>query len=129
MGKGAAVRRDMAEARGAFRISMDSDLPFELDVIERMLHYLDFKEFQVVVGSRAAGGASYALARPTSRQLASVVFTELVGRMVVTGVRDTQRASRDSAPTSPTGCSARRASIASRSTWSCCISRSRTTST
>jgi len=89
-GKGAAVRRGMQLATGRFRIFMDADLPFELGVIERMLHYLDFKEFDVVAGSRAAGGRSYTLERPTSRRWASVLFAEFVGRMVVTGVRDTQ---------------------------------------
>lgn len=89
-GKGAAVRRGMLAAHGAFRIFMDADLPFELTVLERMLHYLEFKEFDVVVGSRAPSGASYSVSRPASRTLASRIFTEFVGRLVVTGVRDTQ---------------------------------------
>jgi dolichyl-phosphate beta-glucosyltransferase len=89
-GKGAAVRAGMLQARGQFRVFMDSDLPFELAVIERVLHYLDFKEFDVVAASRAPSGASYAVGRPASRTLASTIFSEFVGRLVVTGVRDTQ---------------------------------------
>ena len=89
-GKGAAVRSGMLAATGEYRIFIDADLPFELGILERMVHYLDFKEFDVVIGTRARRGASYAIARPASRQLASFVFAEIVGRMVVTGVRDTQ---------------------------------------
>lgn len=89
-GKGAAVRAGMREATGDYRVFMDADLPFELDVLERVLHYLDFKEFDVVVGSRASGASSYAVRRPGARWLASVLFAEFVGRLVVTGVRDTQ---------------------------------------
>ncbi|HEV2105728.1 MAG TPA: glycosyltransferase [Candidatus Eisenbacteria bacterium] len=89
-GKGAAVRRGMRVATGTFRVFMDADLPFDLGDLERVLHYLDFKEFDVVVGSRAVRGHSYAVARPAERRLASRVFSELVGRLVVTGVRDTQ---------------------------------------
>jgi len=89
-GKGAAVRHGMKLATGAYRVFMDSDLPFDLDVLERMLHYLDHKGFDVVVGSRAPKGRSYAVARPFPRRWASVLFAEFVGRVVVTGVRDTQ---------------------------------------
>ncbi len=89
-GKGAAVRSGMSEARGAYRLFMDADLPFDLVVIERMLHYLEFKEFHVCVGSRATRGSSYVIERPSIRRLASLIFAEFVGRLVVTGVRDTQ---------------------------------------
>ena len=89
-GKGAAVRSGMLAASGAFRLFIDADLPFELSVIERMVHYLDFKEFDVCIGTRARRDSSYRVDRPAGRQLASLIFSELVGRFVVTGVRDTQ---------------------------------------
>jgi len=89
-GKGAAVRSGMLAAAGEYRLFMDADLPFDLAVIERMVHYLDFKEFDVCIGTRARRGASYAVERPASRQIASLLFSEIVGRLVVTGVRDTQ---------------------------------------
>lgn len=89
-GKGAAVRQGMLEARGRFRIFMDSDLPFELGAIERMLRYLDFKEFHICIGSRTARGGSYRVDETGLRRLTSSLFAELVGRMIVTGVRDTQ---------------------------------------
>ena len=90
LGKGAAVREGMKRATGQYRVFMDSDLPFDLDLILRVLHYLDFKEFDVVVGSRAPSGASYSVQRPATRRLGSVLFSEFVGRIVVSGVRDTQ---------------------------------------
>ena len=89
-GKGAAVREGMRRATGRFRVFMDADLPFELQVLERVVHYLDFKEFDVVVGSRAPRGDSYTVQRPTARRWSSFIFSEFVGRLVVTGVRDTQ---------------------------------------
>jgi dolichyl-phosphate beta-glucosyltransferase len=89
-GKGAAVRSGMLAATGTFRIFMDADLPFDLAVIAEMLRYLDVKEFDLCIGSRAAKGTAYAVQRPGERRLASLLFTELVGRLVVTGVRDTQ---------------------------------------
>jgi dolichyl-phosphate beta-glucosyltransferase len=89
-GKGAAVRSGMLQASGRFQIFMDADLPFDLDALERMLYYLDFKEFDACIGSRATRESAYAVARPAARRLASTLFTELVGRLVVTGVRDTQ---------------------------------------
>src|SRR3989442_15897853 len=49
-GKGAAVRRGMLAARGRYRIYTDADIPLELEVIERALYYLGWKEFHVVAG-------------------------------------------------------------------------------
>jgi glycosyltransferase involved in cell wall biosynthesis len=89
-GKGAAVRAGMRAATGEFRIFMDADMPFDFAILERMLHYLEFKEFDVVVGSRVARGTSYAAPGPGVRRLASRVFSSFVGRLVVTGVPDTQ---------------------------------------
>src|SRR5262245_55089415 len=58
-GKGAAVRSGMRQARGEYRIFMDADLPFELDVLKRIVHYLDFKEFDLCIGTRVARGKTY----------------------------------------------------------------------
>jgi dolichyl-phosphate beta-glucosyltransferase len=89
-GKGAAVRTGMLAATGDYRIFIDADLPYELAIIDRMLHYLDFKEFDVCIGSRVTRGSSHSIERPALRKVASRVFSEFVGRLVVTGVGDTQ---------------------------------------
>jgi glycosyltransferase involved in cell wall biosynthesis len=89
-GKGAAVRAGMLAAGGDFRFFLDADAPFELDVLPRMLDYLDRKEFDVVIGARNLEDA-LAHGRPGAwRRIASGVFTVFVSRIVVTGVHDTQ---------------------------------------
>jgi len=90
MGKGAAVRRGMLEAEGDFRIFTDVDIPFELDAFERFVHYLDFKEFDVVVGDRTLPQSSYHETVPPLRRMGSTVFSTIVGRFVAGGHFDTQ---------------------------------------
>lgn len=89
-GKGGAVRAGMLAARGAYRIFMDADIPYELDAVDTMLRYLDFKEFDIVIGSRHVPGAHFEVDLPWPRKIASAVFTAFVTRLMVTGVVDTQ---------------------------------------
>ncbi len=89
LGKGAAVRTGMLQASGDYRIFIDADMPFDLSVLPTILDYLDRKEFHVVAGQRSPDAANLRQ-YPLSRRLASWVFTVLVGRIIVTGVRDTQ---------------------------------------
>jgi dolichyl-phosphate beta-glucosyltransferase len=89
-GKGGAVRAGMLAARGQYRIFMDADIPYELDAVERILRYLDFKEFDLVIGSRHVPGAHFDVKLPWQRKIASAVFTAFVTRLMVTGVVDTQ---------------------------------------
>jgi dolichyl-phosphate beta-glucosyltransferase len=91
MGKGAAVRTGMKAARGLFRIFTDADIPYELDAIGTILRYLDFKEFQLVIGDRNLQGSSYLSEIPKLRKIASVFFTRFVGTIVTTNFFDTQR--------------------------------------
>jgi dolichyl-phosphate beta-glucosyltransferase len=90
LGKGGAVRAGMLAATGTYRIFMDADLPYELDAVERILRYLDFKEFDIVIGSRHVPGAYFEVELPWPRRIASAVFTAFVTRLMVTGVVDTQ---------------------------------------
>ncbi|MBA3900074.1 MAG: glycosyltransferase [Bacteroidetes bacterium] len=90
MGKGAAVRRGIQFAKGRFLIFTDVDIPFETEGIERFLYYLDFKEFNIVVGDRHLPGSSYFTEIPASRKIGSAIFTFIVGRFVTTGMFDTQ---------------------------------------
>jgi len=75
MGKGAAVRTGMKTAKGLFRIFTDADIPYELDAIGTMLRYLDFKEFQLVIGDRNLKGSSYLTEIPELRKFTSIFFT------------------------------------------------------
>src|ERR1051326_780038 len=58
-GKGAAVRRGMLAAKGEFRIFTDADIPFEFESVERFLHYLDDKEFDIAIGDRRLPESHY----------------------------------------------------------------------
>ena len=89
-GKGAAVRSGMLAAKGRFSFFIDADMPYGLDVLETMLDYLDRKEFHVCIGTRARGTSPTLEKRSFARRVASVVFTAVVSRVVVTGIRDTQ---------------------------------------
>lgn len=88
-GKGAAVRTGVMAASGRFTVFMDADTPYRLDVLERMLDYLDRKELHLCIGTRSRVTSTLAK-RSLARRAASVVFTAFVSRVVVTGIRDTQ---------------------------------------
>ncbi|MCK9219236.1 MAG: glycosyltransferase [Bacteroidales bacterium] len=90
IGKGAAVRTGMKAARGAFRIFTDADIPYELNAIGTMLRYLDFKEFQLVIGDRKLKGSSYLTEIPELRKITSIFFTRFVGTIVTANFFDTQ---------------------------------------
>ncbi|MCC6251884.1 MAG: glycosyltransferase [Bacteroidia bacterium] len=90
-GKGAAIKHGMLSANGKYRIFTDADIPYEPEVIEKFIYYLDFKEFDMVVGDRSiAGGNNYYSKVTKSRSLASKVFSFIVGRFIAGGIFDTQ---------------------------------------
>ncbi|MEN3323032.1 glycosyltransferase [Mariniflexile soesokkakense] len=89
-GKGFAVKTGMLEANGEFRIFTDADIPYGLTVFDRILYYLDFKEFDVCIGNRKSVDSHSVLKMTFLRKLSSKIFTILIFRYVVTGVSDTQ---------------------------------------
>jgi len=89
-GKGAAVQKGMRHAKGNFRIFTDVDIPFELDAFEQFLYYLDFKEFDMVIGDRTLQDSIYFTQISRTRNISSKFFSFLVGRFVTTGMFDTQ---------------------------------------
>lgn len=89
-GKGAAVRTGMLAATGRFVFFIDADVPYDLSALETMLDYLDRKEFHVCIGTRSRRPTPTLLKRSLARRVASIAFTALVSRLVVTGIRDTQ---------------------------------------
>jgi len=90
LGKGAAVRRGMRAARGKFRIFTDADIPYEFDIIERMLRCLDFEQIHFVAGNRHFQGSNYFAEIPAIRRIASRVYSFIVARFIAAGWRDTQ---------------------------------------
>jgi dolichyl-phosphate beta-glucosyltransferase len=90
MGKGASVRSGMLAASGKFRIFTDADIPFGLDSIDEFKNYLDFKEFDVVVGDRMLASSVYFSEISKRRKWSSSLFSFIVGRFITTGMFDTQ---------------------------------------
>lgn len=90
LGKGAAIKTGMLRARGEFRIFTDVDIPFDYKVIAQCLRYLDFKEFDVVIGDRTLPGSAYFERISPFRKLASRVFYFFVARLITGGFFDTQ---------------------------------------
>lgn len=89
-GKGYAVKTGMLSAKGEFRIFTDADIPFGFEVFNNILHYLDFKEFDVCIGNRKSANSKYYIKASLIRKLSSKFFTMIISRYVVTGVNDTQ---------------------------------------
>ncbi|HOY32920.1 MAG TPA: glycosyltransferase [Bacteroidales bacterium] len=89
-GKGYAVKTGMLAALGQFRIYTDADIPFGFGVVEKILYYLEFKEFDVCIGNRKSVQSTYFVHMDPIRKFASKIFTAIISRYVVTGVNDTQ---------------------------------------
>jgi dolichyl-phosphate beta-glucosyltransferase len=89
-GKGCAVKTGMLAARGKYRIFTDADIPFGFEVLDKFLYYLDFKEFDIVIGDRTLPGSCYYADIPKIRSIGSHIFSFLVGRFLAGGYFDTQ---------------------------------------
>jgi dolichyl-phosphate beta-glucosyltransferase len=89
-GKGFAVRTGMAAAQGEICIFTDADIPFETSAIEAIIHYIQVKEFDVVIGDRGLQASNYFSKISNQRRFGSGFFTFIVGRFVTTGISDTQ---------------------------------------
>lgn len=89
-GKGYAVKKGMLEATGEFRIFTDSDIPYGVDIFDKIIYYLDFKEFDVCIGNRKSESSRYVQKISEIRKISSKIFTLIISRYVVTGVKDTQ---------------------------------------
>lgn len=90
IGKGESVRKGMLHAQGQFRIFTDADIPFNAEAFEQFLHYLDEKEFDIVIGDRTLTESSYFNSKSGVRNIASKGFSFFVGRFIAGGMFDTQ---------------------------------------
>lgn len=88
-GKGSAVRRGMAAARGRYLLFLDADNSTPIEEVATLLPKLTEEDYDIVVGSRAANGASEA-SRSALRQLMSDGLRWLVNNVFQLGVQDTQ---------------------------------------
>jgi glycosyltransferase involved in cell wall biosynthesis len=88
-GKGAAVRRGMLQARGAWRLLSDADLSTPIGEVDRLLAIAAEQDADVVIGSRQGAGATR-VGEPEYRHLIGRLFNWAVQAAVFRGIDDTQ---------------------------------------
>ncbi len=88
IGKGAAVRRGMQQAKGAHRLFSDADLSTPIEEVEGFLKLSP--PYEVVIGSRRVKGSNVAKRQPALREASGRIFSLLVRLFTVRGFIDTQ---------------------------------------
>jgi dolichyl-phosphate beta-glucosyltransferase len=88
-GKGAAVQRGVAEARGKAILFSDADLSTPIEELPRLEAALKHG-FAVVIGSRALDRARIGVHQPFYREIGGRAFNKVVQALTVPGIRDTQ---------------------------------------
>jgi dolichyl-phosphate beta-glucosyltransferase len=91
MGKGAAVRRGMLEAKGKIRIFTDADFSTPVKEVAKIIPLIDSGEYDVVIGSRAAEGRALVKKhQPWYREMMGRFYNIMVQTLVFRGIKDTQ---------------------------------------
>lgn len=88
-GKGAAVRRGMLEAKGAFRIFSDADFSTPVQETAKVLLVLE-QGADVCIGSRALDRSYVKVHQPWYRESMGKVFNVFVQLLLLKGINDTQ---------------------------------------
>lgn len=86
MGKGAAVRRGMLEAKGDFILFLDADMSTPINQLKQCLK----EKTDVVIGSRALKDSVISVHQPFYREILGKTFNKLVQLFAVPGIWDTQ---------------------------------------
>lgn len=89
-GKGAAVRLGMINAIGDIKIFTDADIPFEAESYDLILKSIYLQDFDVVIGDRTLDDSVYFSEISAQRKAGSSFYTFFVGRIITTGIFDTQ---------------------------------------
>ncbi len=89
LGKGAAVRRGMANARGEFAAFVDADLPYDLAALDDALARLR-NGADLVIGARDLPDSGEVIGYSPLRRLSGRVYAALVNRLAVRAIPDTQ---------------------------------------
>ena len=88
-GKGYAVRRGMLAARGRYRLFSDADLSTPIEEVDRLIDALD-DGVDIAIGSRALPASDVRVRQAWWRQSMGRIFNQVVRRLAVPGIRDTQ---------------------------------------
>lgn len=89
-GKGRAVRTAMLRATGRVVAFTDADLPFDLGSLRRGYEWIRGGQCEVVFGARDLAESEHLAPRHFSRQIATLVFREIVKCLISRQVTDTQ---------------------------------------
>ena len=87
-GKGAAIRRGMLTSSADYVGYMDADLATPIEALDGVMNCFAAGA-EVVVGSRRAPGAEFAVTPSRARRLGSLLFSG-IGRQLAPGISDTQ---------------------------------------
>lgn len=87
-GKGAAVRRGVLTSRAEYVGYMDADLATPIEALDGVMNHFD-DGADVVVGSRRAPGAEFAVPPSRTRRAGTALFSN-IGRRLAPGISDTQ---------------------------------------
>lgn len=89
MGKGAAVRRGMLEAKGEIRIFTDADFSTPIYEIEKLIRVIE-NGADICIGSRALDPSMIKEHQPFYREFMGKTFNKLVQLLLFKGISDTQ---------------------------------------
>lgn len=89
-GKGGAVKYGMQNSNGDIKIFTDADIPFESSSYDLMIKSIITQDFDVVIGDRTLDDSVYFTEISSKRKMGSSFYTFFVGRIITTGIFDTQ---------------------------------------
>lgn len=89
LGKGAAVRRGMLEARGEIRVFSDADLSTPIKELEKVIPIIK-SGVDVCIGSRDLNRNLIKKHQPFYREYMGRIFNKIVQMLVIKGITDTQ---------------------------------------
>lgn len=88
-GKGAAIRRGVAESRGSRVLLCDADLSTPIEELEALERRLD-DGADLAIGSRGVDESAVRRHQPAYRELMGKTFNRIIRVLGIRGVRDTQ---------------------------------------
>ncbi|MGC9521612.1 MAG: dolichyl-phosphate beta-glucosyltransferase [Anaerolineae bacterium] len=88
-GKGAAVRKGILSATGAYAFICDADLAMPIEELPRFFPATVGQPYDIAIGSREAAGAQR-YGEPAYRHMMGRVFNFIVRMLAVPGIQDTQ---------------------------------------
>jgi dolichyl-phosphate beta-glucosyltransferase len=89
-GKGAAVRRGVAEARGDIIAFIDADMPYRPENLDRAIELVRSGAADIAIGARDLPQSESDPSYPVQRLLAGRILSLLIRLLLIRGIPDTQ---------------------------------------